>query len=323
MNKDLYIELLENEIKSLKSDQEWQTRSYIEQIDQYRKMAEKAKRLESGSESWKFESDLWQEQYEMLDYCAGSLISDLADQLMDCDDQSEIIEMLEKQRDENLLESKKDNYDNGMEINRLKREVKELKEDNESLSDELIETAKDMNDLWADYADEITKLQEKYESLAYFSEESEKNREKIFEENKTLKEQMADAEKKNIENIGEELPVKKVSDEKSKKSEKENKATIEDSAEKGKENISGADPLKQSKDKLINKGYKVEKSGNGYVAKKKGTRNIELKNAPLPGSPMFVVCDVKIYNINEAIKASVYGISKTEDRKWQGQLFQA
>ncbi|MGE4541842.1 MAG: hypothetical protein AB7D35_11325, partial [Bacteroidales bacterium] len=94
-------------------------------------------------------------------------------------------------------------------------------------------------------------------------------------------------------------------------------------AEKGKENISGADPLKQSKDKLINKGYKVEKSGNGYVAKKKGTRNIELKNAPLPGSPMFVVCDVKIYNINEAIKASVYGISKTEDRKWQGQLFQA
>gem|GEM_PF-4624809 len=267
MNKDLYIELLENEIKSLKSDQEWQTRSYIEQIDQYRKMAEKAKRLESGSESWKFESDLWQEQYEMLDYCAGSLISDLADQLMDCDDQNEIIEMLEKQRDENLLESKKDNYDNGMEINRLKREVKELKEDNESLSDELIETAKDMNDLWADYAEEITKLQEKYNSLAYFSEESEKNREK--------------------------------------------------------ENISGADPLKQSKDKLINKGYKVEKSGNGYVAKKKGTRNIELKNAPLPGSPMFVVCDVKIYNINEAIKASVYGISKTEDRKWQGQLFQA
>jgi hypothetical protein len=304
LNKDLYIELLENEIKSLKSDQEWQTRSYIEQIDQYRKMAEKAKRLESGSESWKFESDLWQEQYEMLDYCAGSLISDLADQLMDCDDQNEIIEMLEKQRDENLLESKKDNYDNGMEINRLKREVKELKEDNESLSDELIETAKDMNDLWADYAEEITKLQEKYNSLAYFSEESEKNR----------------------ENTDEEVPVKKVSDEKSKKGEKgekEDKATIEDSAEKGKENISGADPLKQSKDKLINKGYKVEKSGNGYVAKKKGTRNIELKNAPLPGSPMFVVCDVKIYNINEAIKASVYGISKTEDRKWQGQLFQA
>jgi hypothetical protein len=297
LNKDLYIELLENEIKSLKSDQEWQTRSYIEQIDQYRKMAEKAKRLESGSESWKFESDLWQEQYEMLDYCAGSLISDLADQLMDCDDQSEIIEMLEKQRDENLLESKKDNYDNGMEINRLK-------DDNKKLMQALVNVKEEINDLWADYAEEITKLQEKYNSLAYFSEESEKNR----------------------ENTDEEVPVKKVSDEKSKKGEKgekENKATIEDSAEKGKENISGADPLKQSKDKLINKGYKVEKSGNGYVAKKKGTRNIELKNAPLPGSPMFVVCDVKIYNINEAIKASVYGISKTEDRKWQGQLFQA
>lgn len=297
MNKDLYIELLENEIKSLKSDQEWQTRSYIEQIDQYRKMAEKAKRLESGSESWKFESDLWQEQYEMLDYCAGSLISDLADQLMDCDDQNEIIEMLEKQRDENLLESKKDNYDNGMEINRLK-------DDNKKLMQALVNVKEEINDLWADYAEEITKLQEKYNSLAYFSEESEKNR----------------------ENTDEEVPVKKVSDEKSKKGEKgekEDKATIEDSAEKGKENISGADPLKQSKDKLINKGYKVEKSGNGYVAKKKGTRNIELKNAPLPGSPMFVVCDVKIYNINEAIKASVYGISKTEDRKWQGQLFQA
>jgi hypothetical protein len=297
LNKDLYIELLENEIKSLKSDQEWQTRSYIEQIDQYRKMAEKAKRLESGSESWKFESDLWQEQYEMLDYCAGSLISDLADQLMDCDDQSEIIEMLEKQRDENLLESKKDNYDNGMEINRLK-------DDNKKLMQALVNVKEEINDLQADYAEEITKLQEKYNSLAYFSEESEKNR----------------------ENTDEEVPVKKVSDEKSKKGEKgekENKATIEDSAEKGKENISGADPLKQSKDKLINKGYKVEKSGNGYVAKKKGTRNIELKNAPLPGSPMFVVCDVKIYNINEAIKASVYGISKTEDRKWQGQLFQA
>jgi len=297
LNKDLYIELLENEIKSLKSDQEWQTRSYIEQIDQYRKMAEKAKRLESGSESWKFESDLWQEQYEMLDYCAGSLISDLADQLMDCDDQNEIIEMLEKQRDENLLESKKDNYDNGMEINRLK-------DDNKKLMQALVNVKEEINDLWADYAEEITKLQEKYNSLAYFSEESEKNR----------------------ENTDEEVPVKKVSDEKSKKGEKgekEDKATIEDSAEKGKENISGADPLKQSKDKLINKGYKVEKSGNGYVAKKKGTRNIELKNAPLPGSPMFVVCDVKIYNINEAIKASVYGISKTEDRKWQGQLFQA
>jgi hypothetical protein len=168
----------------------------------------------------------------------------------------------------------------------------------------LVNVKEEINDLWADYAEEITKLQEKYNSLAYFSEESEKNR----------------------ENTDEEVPVKKVSDEKSKKGEKgekENKATIEDSAEKGKENISGADPLKQSKDKLINKGYKVEKSGNGYVAKKKGTRNIELKNAPLPGSPMFVVCDVKIYNINEAIKASVYGISKTEDRKWQGQLFQA
>ncbi|WKY45981.1 hypothetical protein Q5O14_07765 [Eubacteriaceae bacterium ES2] len=258
MNIILFNELLEEKVISQK-----EIIKYLK-----RRIEEKS---QDSHDHWKAESDLWQEQYEMLDYYSNTLISDLADQLIDYDVQRETIEMLEKQRNENLLESKKDNYDNGMEINRLKTEVKELKEDNESLSDELIETAKDMNDLWAEYAEEVFKLKE---------------------ENKALKNQLNQTGKKN-----ENTTIQ------TKNTENENKTEEKKTKSPEKAENREMDVFKTTKDRLCNKNYKLEKSESGFTAKKKGCRNIEIKSGPLPGSIMYVVCDRKVYDLSAALKA--------------------
>lgn len=62
------------------------------------------------------------------------------------------------------------------------------------------------------------------------------------------------------------------------------------------------------KNRLHDKNYDVTIEGKALIAKKQGTRQIEVKYGELPGSLKYIICGQTCYEFDQAIKASTYGI---------------
>lgn len=72
------------------------------------------------------------------------------------------------------------------------------------------------------------------------------------------------------------------------------------------------------KNKLHIKNYVVTTDGKSIIAKKQGTRQIEVQPAELPGSLKYIICGQTYYQFDQALKASVYGF-KAIDLKNQAE----
>ena len=129
--------------------------------------------------------------------------------------------------------------------------------------------------------------------------------EKLKKENKEIKVALAkvkeEAFKEDRKQIAEEI-------EKEEESTAEKKSiTIKELAEKHTDKPKETATMTAIKNKLCNKGYDVQDTGKSLLAKKPGNRHIEAKPAELPGSFKYIICGQTYYEFDQAIKASAYG----------------
>lgn len=212
--------------------------------------------------------DFLHKQYEERIDNLEALIFEMGD---DLDEQKAVTK-------KTITEMKKEAYENGMAMEKLKKENKECMQVNSKLSEQVVLFRKQV----VDFASKNENMQGDIETSAKSKEEAfEEDRKQIAEEIKKAEEPTTN---KQSSTPGEHTPKSKA------KSARENTITI-----------------LGIKNKLCNKGYDVQDTGKSLLAKKPGNRHIEVKPAELPGSFKYIICGQTCYEFDQAIKASTYG----------------